>query len=65
MTTKLTKTETRILDRYFSIYAQTFDEAIFYQAVTQTFPVSRGEELFENDAYIDYLETLVYDYLNI
>jgi hypothetical protein len=65
MTTKLTKTETRILDRYFSIYGQTFDEATFYQAVTQSFPTYRGEELFENDAYIDYLETLVYDYINI
>jgi hypothetical protein len=53
----LTKTEIRLLDRYFSIYARDFDKATFYQAVANTFPSWRGEQLFESDAYETYLET--------
>jgi hypothetical protein len=59
----LTKTETKQLDRYISIYGQTFDSATFYQAVANIFPNSRGEQLFESDAYQCYLENLVSDYV--
>jgi len=59
----LTKIETKLLDRYISIYGQTFDRATFYQAVANIFPNSRGEQLFESDAYQCYLENLVSDYV--
>jgi len=57
----LTNTETKLLDRHFSIYAETFNEATFYQAVANIFPNSRGEQLFESDAYQCYIENLIYD----
>lgn len=58
----LTNIETKLLDRYLTIYAETFDEATFYQAVANIFPNSRGEQLFESDAYQCYLENLVSDF---
>lgn len=61
----LTKDETKLLDRQISIYAQTFDRATFYQILANTFPSWRGQTLFDNDAYEEYLEDLVNDYINI
>jgi hypothetical protein len=55
----LTNTETRILDRQLTIHYRTFDKAAFYQVVANCFPTGRGEELFENDAYEEYLESLL------
>tara|TARA_R110000868_G_scaffold73509_7_gene213126 strand:- start:85 stop:276 length:192 start_codon:yes stop_codon:yes gene_type:complete len=54
----LTNIEIKLLDRHLCIYAQTFDKHTFYKAIADTFPSWRGEELFENDAYEEYLETL-------
>jgi hypothetical protein len=58
----LTNTETKLLDRYLSIYGQTFDSATFYQAVANIFPNSRGEQLFESDAYQCYIENLITEF---
>lgn len=61
----LTNTETRLLDRHLTIHYRTFDKAVFYQAVANCFPSGRGEELFESDAYEEYLENLINDNINI
>ena len=55
----LTKTETRLLDRYLSIHERYVDKPIFYSALANIVPTSRAEQLFESDAYEDYIENLV------
>ena len=55
----LTKTETRLIDRYLSIHERYVDKAIFYNALANIVPTSRAEELFESDAYSEYIENLV------
>lgn len=55
----LTKTETRLLDRYLTIHERYVDKPIFYSALANIVPTSRAEELFESDAYEDYIENLV------
>lgn len=55
----LTKTETRLIDRYLSIHERYVDKPIFYSALANIVPTSRAEELFESDAYEDYIENLV------
>lgn len=55
----LTNIETKLIDRYISIYGQTFDRATFYHAVANTVPAWRAEQLYENDCFTDYLENLV------
>jgi len=55
----LTKTETRLIDRYLTIHERTLDKAIFYNCLGQIVPVDRAQELYENDAYETYLESLV------
>jgi len=57
----LTKTETRLIDRYLTVHERQLDKAIFYNALGQIVPIGRAEELFENDAYEEYLESLVDD----
>jgi hypothetical protein len=57
----LTKIETKLIDNYISIYGETFDKATFYQAVANTIPTHRAEELFESDAFTEYLEQLLED----
>ena len=54
----LTNTEIRLIDRYLTIHERQLDKAIFYNALGQIVPIDRAEELFENDAYEEYLETL-------
>jgi len=53
----LTNTEIRLIDRYFTIHERNFSKAIFYNALGQIVPVDRAQELYENDAYEDYIET--------
>lgn len=55
----LTKTETRLLDRYLTIHERYVNKPIFYSALANIVPTSRAEELFESDAYEDYIENLV------
>ena len=55
----LTNTETRLLDRYLTIHERYVDRAIFYNALCNIVPTSRAEELFESDAYNEYIENLV------
>ena len=55
----LTKTETRLLDRYLTIHERYVDKPIFYSALANIVPTSRAEQLFESDAYEDYIENLV------
>ena len=57
----LTKTEIRLLDRYLSIHERYVDKPVFYNALTNIVPTYRAEELYENDAYEQYLETLIND----
>ena len=57
----LTKTETRLIDRYLTIHERYVDKAIFYSALANIVPTHRAEELFESDAYNDYIENLVTD----
>lgn len=63
--TKLTRTETRVIDREILIHELTLDRAIFYSVLGRVMPHWRAEELHDNDAYEQYLETLINDYLNI
>ena len=55
----LTKTETRLLDRYLTIHERYVDKPIFYRALANIVPTSRAEQLFESDAYECYIESLV------
>jgi hypothetical protein len=55
----LTNTETRLIDKYLSIHERYVDKAIFYSALANIVPTSRAEQLFESDAYEDYIENLV------
>ena len=57
--TKLTKTETWLLDREILIHEVTLDRAMFYKLLTQIVTHWRAEELYDNDAYEDYIENLV------
>ena len=57
----LTKTETRLIDKYLSIHERYVDKAIFYNALANIVPTGRAEELFESDAYECYIENLVTD----
>jgi hypothetical protein len=57
----LTKNETILLDKYLVIHERYVDEPIFYCALANIVPTSRAEELFESDAYSDYIENLVTD----
>jgi hypothetical protein len=61
----LTNIETRLIDKYLTIHERYVDEAIFYCALANIVPTSRAELLFESDAYNDYIEDLVNDYINI
>lgn len=55
----LTNTETRLLDKYLSIHERYVDKPIFYNALANIVPSSRAEQLFESNAYEDYIENLV------
>jgi len=55
----LTKTETRLIDKYLSIHERYVDKPIFYNALANIVPSSRAEQLFESDAYEDYIENLL------
>jgi hypothetical protein len=55
----LTKTEIRLIDRYFMIHERNFSKAIFYNSLGQIVPVDRAQELYECDAYEEYLESLL------
>ena len=61
----LTKTETRLLDRYLTIHERYVDKPIFYSALANIVPTHRAEQLFESDAYEHYIEGLVNDNINI
>lgn len=61
----LTKGETLLIDRYLTIHERYVDEPIFYCALANIVPISRAEQLFESDAYNQYIEDLVNDYINI
>ena len=63
--TKLTRTETRMIDREILIHKLTLDRAIFYSVLGRVMTHWRAEELHDNDAYEQYLETLINDYLNL
>ena len=63
--TKLTRTETRMIDREILIHNLTLNRAIFYSVLGRVMTHWRCEELHDNDAYEQYLETLIHDYLNI
>ena len=57
--TKLTKTETWLLDREILMHEVTLDRAIFYKLLSRIVAHWRAEELHDNDAYEDYIENLV------
>ena len=61
--TKLTKTETWLLDREILMHEVTLDRAIFYKLLSRIVTHWRCEELYENDAYEQYLESLINDNL--
>jgi hypothetical protein len=61
----LTKGETLLIDRYLTIHERYVDEPIFYCALANIVPISRAEQLFESDAYNQYIEDLFNDYINI
>jgi len=61
--TKLTKTETWLLDREILMHEVTLDRAMFYKLLTQIVTHWRAEELHDNDAYEQYLDTLINDNL--
>jgi len=63
--TKLTKTESWLIDREILIHELTLDRAIFYSVLGRIVAHWRAEELHDNDAYEQYLETLLNDYINI
>ena len=63
--TKLTTNETRLIDREILIHELTLDRAIFYSVLGRVMAHWRAEELHDNDAYEQYLETLINDYLNL
>jgi len=57
--TKLTKTETWLLDREILIHEATLDRAMFYTLLSRIVTHWRCEELHDNDAYEDYIENLL------
>ena len=57
----LTKTETRLIDRYLLIHERYVDKPIFYSALSNIVPTSRAEQLFESDAYEEYIENIVHN----
>lgn len=57
--TTLTKTETWLLDREILMHEVTLDRAIFYNLLSRIVTHWRCEELYDNDAYGDYIENLV------
>lgn len=61
----LTNTEKRLIDRYLTIHERYVDKAIFYNALGQIVPVDRAQDLYENNAYEEYVEDLVNDNLNV
>jgi hypothetical protein len=61
--TKLTKTETRLIDREILIHEPSLDRAIFYNLLSRIVTHWRCEELHDNDAYEQYLDTLINDNL--
>jgi len=63
--TKLTRNETRMIDREILIHNLTLNRAIFYSVLGRVMTHWRAEELHDNDAYEQYLESLINDYLNI
>jgi hypothetical protein len=63
--TKLTKQETRLIDQEILIHNLTLNRAIFYSVLGRVMSHWRAEELHDNDAYEQYLESLINDYLNI
>ena len=63
--TKLTRNETKLIDQEILIHNLTLDRAIFYSVLGRVMAHWRAEELHDNDAYEQYLETLINDYLNI
>jgi hypothetical protein len=55
----LTNIETKLIDKYLTIHERYVDEPIFYSALANIVPISRAEQLFEGDAYGEYIENLV------
>ena len=61
----LTNIETKLIDKYLTVHELYVDEPIFYCALANIVPIDRAELLFESDAYTQYIEDLVNDYINI
>lgn len=57
----LTKTETRLVDKYLSIHERYVDKAIFYRALLNIVPRWRAEQLHDSDAYEEYIKDLAGD----
>jgi len=55
----MTRTEIEIIDNYIIANYDKLTCSVFYQAVANTLPSGRSEELYEHDAYTDYLLTLL------